>query len=115
MRTHDFMEPGHAATAKAAISWAAAFLGIGTFLGIVNLAVGLLSAVWLSVQLYDHLLHERPMKRMRKQLLQCELDRASGCVEPEEPGAKEDASTAGRHARPVPAGCRSRRGARSRR
>ena len=31
-------------TAKALVNWVAAFLGIGTFLGVVNLAVGVLSA-----------------------------------------------------------------------
>ena len=47
--------------------------GIGTFLGLVNLAVGILSATWLAVQLYGYLAHELPMKRMRKQLLKREL------------------------------------------
>ena len=62
-------------TLKALINWAAAFLGIGTFLGVVNLAVGVLSAAWLAVQIYGYLVHELPMKRMRKKILQRELDR----------------------------------------
>ncbi len=60
---------------KALISWLAAALGIGSFLGLVNLIVGVLSATWLAVQLYGYLAHELPMKRMRKQMLRRELDR----------------------------------------
>ncbi len=61
-------------TLKALINWAAAFLGIGTFLGVVNLAVGVLSAAWLAVQIYGYLAHELPMKLMRKQLIKHQLD-----------------------------------------
>ena len=63
-------------TVKAIVNWVAAFLGIGTFLGVVNLAVGVLSAAWLSVQIYGYLVHELPMKKMRKQMLKRELDLA---------------------------------------
>lgn len=83
---NEILQPDHAATAKSVVSWLAAVLGIGTFLGLVNLAVGVLSAAWLAVQIYGYLKHELPMKRMRKRLLKCELDRARGCVEPEEAG-----------------------------
>lgn len=72
---NELLHPDHAMTAKSFINWLAAFLGIGTFLGMVNLAVGLLSAAWLSVQLYGYLAHELPMKRMRKQILRRELER----------------------------------------
>ena len=58
-----------------AINYIAATLGIGSFLGLVNLAVGVLSALWLSVQLYGYIAHELPMKRMRRKLLQREMDR----------------------------------------
>ena len=58
-----------------AINYIAATLGIGSFLGLVNLAVGVLSALWLSVQLYGYIAHELPMKLMRKKILQRELDR----------------------------------------
>ena len=61
-------------TLKALANWVAAFLGIGTFLGVVNLAVGVLSAAWLTVQIYGYLVHELPMKRMRKQMLKREFD-----------------------------------------
>lgn len=69
---------------KAFVSWLAAALGIGTFLGLVNLAVGILSATWLAVQLYGYLAYELPMKRMRKQMLRRELDR--GRTQPAELG-----------------------------
>ena len=62
-------------TLKALINWAAAFLGIGTFLGVVNLAVGVLSAAWLAVQIYGYLVHELPMKRLRKPMLKRQLER----------------------------------------
>ena len=61
--------------AMKAINYIAATLGIGSFLGLVNLVVGVLSAAWLGVQLYGYLVHELPMKRMRKKILQRELDR----------------------------------------
>ena len=57
-----------------AINYIAATLGIGSFLGLVNLAVGVFSAAWLAVQIYGYLVHELPMKRMRKQLLKHQLD-----------------------------------------
>lgn len=71
----NLIQPDHAMTAKSVINWLAALLGIGTFLGMINLAVGLLSAAWLAVQLYGYLAHELPMKRMRKQILRRELER----------------------------------------
>lgn len=57
------------------INYLAASMGIGTFLGIVNVAVGVLSALWLAMQLYGYVKHELPMKRMRKQILRRELER----------------------------------------
>lgn len=43
-----------------ALSWVAAFLGIGTLAGLVNLAVGLLSSFWLATQLWHHYKYVRP-------------------------------------------------------
>lgn len=71
----ELLRADHALTAKSVINWLAATLGIGSFLGLVNLVVGVLSAAWLGVQLYGYLVHELPMKRMRKQILKRELDR----------------------------------------
>lgn len=48
-----------------AINYAAALLGIGTFLQLVNLTVGVLSAGWLAVQLYGYVRYELPHKRAR--------------------------------------------------
>ena len=72
---NDFLRPDHTSAAKAIVNWLAAGLGIGSFLGLVNLAVGVLSATWLTVQIYGYLAHELPMKRMRRQMLRRELDR----------------------------------------
>ena len=84
MKDH-LLRAGSVPIFKAFVSWLAAALGIGTFLGLVNLAVGILSATWLAVQLYGYLAHELPMKRMRKQMLKRELDR--GRTQPAELGS----------------------------
>lgn len=78
------LHPDSAVTAKNIVNWLAAFLGLGTFLGVVNLAVGVLSAAWLGVQIYGYLAHELPMKRMRKQMLKRDLER--GATQPAELG-----------------------------
>lgn len=44
-------------------NYVAATLGIGTFLGLVNMVVGVLSALWLGVQLYGYMRYELPKKR----------------------------------------------------
>ena len=72
---NDMLHQTDTNTLKALVNWVAAFLGIGTFLGLVNLAVGVLSAAWLSVQIYGYLVHELPMKKMRKQILKRQLER----------------------------------------
>lgn len=84
MKNEFVIQADQAFTLKSVISWLAAFLGIGTFLGLVNLAVGLLSAAWLIVQLYGYLVHELPMKRMRKQILQRQLESNEVCPAPAE-------------------------------
>lgn len=84
MKNEFVIQADQALTLKSVISWLAAFLGIGTFLGLVNLAVGLLSAAWLIVQLYGYLVHELPMKRMRKQILQRQLEANEVCPAPAE-------------------------------
>lgn len=63
----------HIPVIKSITNYVAAALGIGTFLGLVNLLVGLLSASWLAIQIYGYLSHELPMKRLRKKLLIKEL------------------------------------------
>lgn len=78
------LHPDTAVTAKTVVNWLAAFLGLGTFLGFVNLAVGVLSAAWLGVQIYGYIAHELPMKRMRKQMLKRDLER--GATQPAELG-----------------------------
>lgn len=76
------LQADHELTLKSIFNFVAAFLGIGSFLGVINLAVGVLSAFWLVVQLYGYLAHELPMKRMRKQILRRELER--GATQPAE-------------------------------
>lgn len=76
------LQADHTLTLKSIFNFVAALLGIGSFLGVINLAVGVLSAFWLGVQLYGYLAHELPMKRMRKQILRRELER--GATQPAE-------------------------------
>lgn len=76
------LQADHTLTLKYIFNFVAAFLGIGSFLGVINLAVGVLSAFWLGVQLYGYLAHELPMKRMRKQILRREVER--GATQPAE-------------------------------
>lgn len=50
---------------KAFVSYVAALLGIGTFAGLVNIGVGVLSAVWLAVQLWNWWTFTRLMNKAK--------------------------------------------------
>lgn len=50
---------------SAGASWVAAMMGIGSALGWVNLTVGVLSALWLMVQLWNWWAYVRPMAKAR--------------------------------------------------
>ena len=76
------MSPDGVTTLKSFINYVAAFLGIGTFLGFVNLAVGLLSAGWLAVQVYGYIIHELPIKKLRKEILKAQLEQGQFCLPP---------------------------------
>lgn len=47
------------------LSWIAAMLGLGTFIGLVNVLVGVLSAVWLAVQLWNYFTFTLPSNRKK--------------------------------------------------
>lgn len=64
---------------KAAINWIAAILGIGTFAGLVNVAVGLLSATWLCYQLYVAIKYDLPVKRAKLEAAKRGLMKDSQC------------------------------------
>lgn len=49
------------------INMLAAVLGVTSFLGLVNLFVGVLSSGWLLIQLYGYIKYEIPTKRARLQ------------------------------------------------
>ena len=49
------------------LSWLSAFLGLGTAVGVVNLTVGVLSATYLCVQIYNWFTYTRPMNKMKLQ------------------------------------------------
>lgn len=50
---------------KTVANWLAAALGIGTFAGMVNVLVGVLSGAWIAMQLYGYLRYDLPVKRAR--------------------------------------------------
>ena len=58
-----------------AINYIAATLGIGSFLGLVNLAVGVLSALWLMLQLYGYIRYELPIKHYRREQARRAMER----------------------------------------
>ena len=64
-----------------AFNWLAAFLGIGTLVDAVNVGVGVVSAVWLVIQIANYFVYTRPINRARLakalagDLEACETDR----------------------------------------
>lgn len=50
---------------KTVVNWLAAILGLGTLAQVVPVIVGVLSALWIAVQLYGYLWYEIPLKRAR--------------------------------------------------
>lgn len=67
---HEYQDP---TLAVKAVNWLAAVAGIGTWLGFVNIVVGILSAGWLSIQLYGYIRYELPHKKAKLQAAQREL------------------------------------------
>jgi hypothetical protein len=79
-RTSDFIQ-SHAENPTPimkALNWIAALLGVGTFLQIVNLAVGVLSACWLVLQAYGYWKYELPIKRERHRRIMAGRETAAG-------------------------------------
>ncbi len=50
----------------ALVSWVSAFLGLGTAVGVVNLLVGVLSACWLTAQLWNFATYTVPKNKREK-------------------------------------------------
>ena len=55
------------------ISWLSAFLGLGTAAGVVSLLVGLLSSLWLSVQLINYVRFTLPANKRAKYKMEKEI------------------------------------------
>ena len=55
----------HKTALRMALDWIAALLGIGTFAGLVNVGVGVLSGCWLAYQLYVGIRYDLPVKRAK--------------------------------------------------
>lgn len=60
-----------------AVNYIAAALGIGTFVGLVNVAVGVLSATWLALQIYGYIKYELPIKHYRRAKAKREAERGA--------------------------------------
>jgi hypothetical protein len=50
----------------ALVSWVSALLGLGTAVGVVNLLVGVLSACWLTAQLWNYFTYTLPKNKREK-------------------------------------------------
>jgi hypothetical protein len=50
----------------ALVSWVSALLGLGTAVGVVNLLVGVLSACWLTAQLWNFATYTLPKNKREK-------------------------------------------------
>ena len=59
--------------AAALVSWLSAAMGIGTFMGLVNTVIGVLSACYLMVQLWNYFTHTRKKNRMELEVLRRKL------------------------------------------
>ncbi len=53
--------------AARALSYVSAALGIGTFMGLVNTLIGVMSACWLALQIYGYVRYEIPLKRFKRE------------------------------------------------
>jgi hypothetical protein len=59
------------------VNWLAALLGIGTFVGLVNVVVGVLSACWIALQLWGYWHYELPLKRAKLKAALAQAERLS--------------------------------------
>lgn len=57
------------------VNYLAATLGIGSFLGLVNIAVGVLSSLWLILQVYGYIRYELPIKHYRREQARRAMER----------------------------------------
>jgi len=55
----------HSASSKTIINWLAATLGLVSVTDLIPLFVGVLSAAWITTQLYGYIRYELPLKRAR--------------------------------------------------
>lgn len=65
-----------------AVNWLAAVLAGGSFLGLVNIAVGVLSGIWLALQVWGFFRYtipknrdEREIRNLQKEIHRRELER----------------------------------------
>ena len=59
------------------LSWLSAFMGLGTFMGLVNTLIGVMSACYLAIQLWNYFTHARKKNRLELEVLQQKLDATS--------------------------------------
>lgn len=63
----------HNSWIKVALDWLAALLGIGTFAGLVNIVVGVLSGLWIGIQVYGWFKYTRPIQKAQARAAQREM------------------------------------------
>jgi hypothetical protein len=50
-------------------SWLSAFLGIGTFMGFINTVIGVMSAIYLVLQIWNYFAHTRVKNKLELEML----------------------------------------------
>ena len=76
MITNDSLHAWLSSKAAVFVSWISAFLGLGTAIGVVNLTVGVLSACWLTAQLWNFFFYTLPRNRRERALWKEEDEKA---------------------------------------
>lgn len=59
-------------------SWLSAFLGIGTFMGFINTAIGVMSAIYLVLQIWNYATHTRAKNKLEIQMLRMRIGESAG-------------------------------------
>lgn len=78
MSTNHDLHTWLSSKAAAAVSWLSAGLGLGTFLGVVNTVVGIMSACWLTISIWNYFSHTRKKNRMELEELRRRIESFGG-------------------------------------
>ena len=64
--------------AAAFFSWLSAFLGLGTFMGFINTAIGVMSAIYLALQIWNYFVHTRAKNKLELEVLRMRIGESAG-------------------------------------